>query len=152
MKLCKENKSRRRASIAQHQAGFTLIEVLLVLIILVIMGSLALNVFTGAQDQAEINVAKTQVNFIRGSIDRYRLDMRDYPSKLEDLWEEPSDSDDAEKWTGPYVEKLRDDPWDNEYQYTAEGKKNTDKYDFWSYGPDGKNGTDDDIGNWDDDE
>jgi general secretion pathway protein G len=75
--------------------------------------------------------------------------MNKYPPSLKDLWEEPSDSALAGKWGGPYVEKLNNDPWDNPYQYTAEGKKNTNKYDFWSNGPDGKSGTDDDIGNWD---
>jgi general secretion pathway protein G len=85
---------------------------------------------------------------MRSSIDRYRLDMARYPAKLEDLWVEPSDSTEADRWGGPYVEKLKADPWQNDYQYMAEGKKNKDKYDFWSNGPDGKSGTDDDIGNW----
>ena len=49
----------------------------------------------------------------------------------------------------PYLDELGPDPWGNEYQYLAEGKKNTEGYDFWSNGPDGQNGSDDDIGNWD---
>jgi len=129
-------------------AGFTLIEVLLVLIILVILGSLAVNVFTGTQDKANINAATAQISLVRSAIDRYRLDMTRYPAKLEDLWIEPSDTTEAERWGGPYVEKLNLDPWQNKYQYMPEGKKNKDKYDFWSDGPDGKSGTDDDIGNW----
>jgi general secretion pathway protein G len=130
------------------RAGFTLIEVLLVLIILVIIGSLAVNVFTGTQDRASINAAKSNVSLIRGAIERYRLDMNKYPTKLEDLWTKPSDTAVADKWSGPYMEPLKADPWGAEYQYSAQGKKNTDKYDFWSNGPDGQNGTDDDIGNW----
>ncbi len=131
-----------------RRAAFTLIEVLLVLIILVILGSLAINVFTGTQDRANINAAKAQVGLLSDPINRYRLDMNKYPQSLEDLWEEPSDSTLADKWSGPYVEQLKADPWGNPYQYSAEGKKNTNKFDFWSNGPDGQSGTDDDIGNW----
>jgi general secretion pathway protein G len=130
--------------------AFTLIEVLLVLVILVILGSLATNVFIGTQDQANINASKAQMGIISDPMNRYRLDMNKFPSKLEDLWEEPSDSTMKDKWSGPYVEKLKKDPWQNAYQYLAEGKKNPDKYDFWSNGPDGQSGTDDDIGNWED--
>lgn len=129
-------------------AGFTLIEVLLVLIILVIIGSLAVNVFTGTQDKASINAAKSQIPLVRGAIDRYRLDMNKYPTSLEELWEEPSDADEQDRWGGPYLEPLKPDPWGNEYEYLAEGKKNAGKFDFWSAGPDGKSGSDDDIGNW----
>jgi general secretion pathway protein G len=138
--------SRARANAAR--AGFTLIEVLLVLIILVIIGSLAANVFTGTQDKASVNAAKSNTTLVKGAIERYRLDMNKYPTKLADLWEKPSDAAVADKWSGPYLEKLKPDPWSNEYQYASPGKKNTDKYDFWSNGPDGQNGTTDDIGNW----
>lgn len=136
------NRRARRAS------GFTLIEVLLVLIILVIIGSLAVNVFTGTQDKASVNAAKSNVPLVRTAIDMYRLDMNKYPSKLADLWEQPSDTTASDKWAGPYMEQLKPDPWGNEYQYTAEGKKNASKYDFWSNGPDGQSGSEDDIGNW----
>jgi general secretion pathway protein G len=138
------NRRRRPAS----RAGFTLIEVLLVLIILVIIGSLAVNVFTGTQKTASVNAAKSNVSLVRGAIDRYYLDMNKYPAKLSDLWEKPSDATVAEKWSGPYMEQLKADPWGAEYQYSAQGKKNTNKYDFWSNGPDGQSGSEDDIGNW----
>jgi general secretion pathway protein G len=140
--------ARRSRPLAISPAGFTLIEVLLVLIILVILGSLAVNVYTGTQDKANIQAATAQISLVRSSIDRYRLDMNRYPTKLEDLWTEPTDSAEADRWGGPYVEKLKSDPWQHDYQYTAEGKKNKGKYDFWSSGPDGKSGTEDDIGNW----
>ena len=133
----------------KRPSAFTLIEVLLVLIILVILGSLAVNVFTGTQDKANINAAQAQIGLLGEPISRYRLHMNKYPDKLEDLWEEPSDSALAAKWGGPYVEPLKNDPWGNPYQYSAEGKNNKNKFDFWSNGPDGKSGTDDDIGNWD---
>ncbi|MEM9353466.1 MAG: type II secretion system major pseudopilin GspG [Planctomycetota bacterium] len=143
-----QSKGRKRNT---RRGGFTLIEVMLVLIILVIIGSLAVNTFSGAQEAANIRAARAQVGLVRSAIDRYRLDMNKYPSQLQDLWEEPSDKAQAELWlSGPYIDKMKPDPWGNEYQYAAEGKKNADKYDFWSNGPDGKDGTEDDIGNWDD--
>lgn len=130
------------------RSAFTLIEVLLVLIILVILGSLAINVFIGTQDRANIDAAKAQVGLVSVPINLYRLHTNRYPQQLEDLWQEPSDTTLAEKWNGPYVEQLKPDPWGNPYQYTAEGKNNSNKFDFWSSGPDGQSGTDDDIGNW----
>jgi len=134
------------------RSAFTLIEVLLVLIILVILGSLAANVFTGTQDQANKKAATAQVGMIKTAMNLYRLNMNKYPEELSDLWEEPEDEDDAERWNEAYVEEIGEDPWGNDYQYRAEGEKNTDSYDFWSNGPDGEEGTDDDIGNWKDED
>lgn len=148
--LQSNRRARRMRRARTRRPGFTLIEVLLVLIILVIIGSLAANVFTGTQDRASMNAAKTNVaTLVPSAISRYRLDLNKYPSKLEELWEKPSDEDEQKSWSGPYLEPLKPDPWGNEYEYQAEGKHNSDKYDFWSNGPDGKSGTDDDIGNWD---
>ena len=97
-----------------------------------------MSVFTGTQDKANINAAKAQVGLIDEAINRYRLDMNQYPQKVEYLWEKPSDSDLSEKWISPYFKPLKDDPWGNPYQYTPEGKHNPNSYDFWSNGPDGK--------------
>jgi general secretion pathway protein G len=109
---------------------------------------LAVNQFGGVKERANIDAAKSQIGLVKSSIEMYRLHTNKYPTKLEELWQAPGDSSLADKWAGPYLEKLKEDPWQNEYQYTAEGKKNSGKYDFWSMGPDGKNGTEDDIGNW----
>ncbi|QDS98595.1 type II secretion system major pseudopilin GspG [Adhaeretor mobilis] len=141
-------KSRRSLTQNRTRNGFTLIEVLLVLIILVIIGALASRVFIGTQDRASIKAATSNLSIVSGAINEYRLEMNKYPSKLADLWEKPSDQAMAEKWGSKYLEKMKPDPWGNEYQYLAEGKKNSDKYDLWSNGPDGKSGTEDDIGNW----
>jgi general secretion pathway protein G len=137
---------RRRA--ARH--AFTLMEVLMVLIILVVIGSIvAPNVF-GAKEKADIKAAEAQVGFIKGAVRGYWLSMSKYPASLDDLTTKPSDAAEAEKWGRAYLEeKLKPDPWGNEYQYLAEGKHNADGFDVWSNGPDGQSGTDDDIGNWD---
>ena len=145
----RESSRTRRRNLRPN--AFTLIEVLLVLIILVILGSLAANVFTGTQDKANINATVVQIGMIEKAIDLYRLDMNKYPEELKELWEEPSDEEDAEKWS-QYMEKVSEDSWGNPYEYLPEGEKNENKYDLWSLGPDGEDGTEDDIGNWDDEE
>ena len=139
-----KGQTRRRST----AAGFTLIEVLLVLIILVIIGSLTVNMFTGTQNLASIRAARAQLSLVDEAVRRYHLDFNKHPPKLTDLWEKPSDSEQAEKWGGPYLTPLKKDPWENDYQYSAQGKKNSSGYDFWSSGPGGKSGRADDIGNW----
>jgi general secretion pathway protein G len=123
-------------------------EVLLVLVILVVLASMAVNIFWGTQEKADRNAAATQVGFYARGIDRYRLDMRQYPSSLEELITKPSDATLANRWGGPYMDKIARDPWDREYRYAAPGKHNTESFDVWSVGPDGQDGSADDIGNW----
>jgi general secretion pathway protein G len=143
------NDHRYRRQRRAADAGFTLIEVLLVLIILVVLGSIVVPNLFGAKDTADLNTAKAQVNFIKSAIRTYRLKMDKFPAKLSDLYEKPSDAEEAKKWGTPFLEeKLKPDPWGNEYQYLAQGKHNAGGYDVWSNGPDGQSGTDDDIGNW----
>ena len=129
--------------------GFTLMEVLLVLVILVILGSLVVNVFLGTGEQAKIKAATAQTSLVETAVDLYHLDMSEYPNTLEDLALSPTDVANPNKWGGPYVKRrVSLDPWGNEYQFVAPGQHNQNTYDFWSYGPDGADGTEDDIGNW----
>jgi general secretion pathway protein G len=143
--------SRKRSG-AARRAGFTLIEVLLVLVILVILGSIAVPMFTGTAEKANQQAAQVQVNAFETAIDLYHIGMRQYPASLDDLINAPSDAKQAKRWSGPYLKENRSlvDPWDNPYKYNAKGTKNPGRYDVWSYGPDGQSGTDDDIGNWGD--
>ncbi len=129
--------------------GFTLMEVLLVLVILVVIGSIvAPNVFR-FRDKANIDAATAQVGFIKDAARGYWVSMSKYPTSIDDMLTKPSDAAEAEKWGNePYMEKPKLDPWSNEYQYLAPGKHNTESFDVWSNGPDGQSGTDDDIGNW----
>lgn len=132
------------------RAGFTLIEVLLVLVILVVLGSIAASTFFGAQDKANIDAAKAQVGMFASSVDMFKFHCKKLPEKLDDLIKKPSDSTLAERWGGPYLDKTKVpvDPWDNEYKYSSNGKHNQGSFDIWSTGPDGNDGSDDDIGNW----
>jgi general secretion pathway protein G len=125
-------------------------EVLLVLVILVILGSIAVPIFTGTQEQAEKKSAQTQVSMLARAIDMYRFDTKKYPANLQDLTQRPGDKLTADRWAGPYLEdnKALNDPWDNPYKYAPSGKHNAERYDVWSLGPDGQDGSADDIGNW----
>ena len=142
------NKDRRSNNRRRDAAGFTLMEVLLVLVILVVLASMAVNVFWGAQEKADKNAAAAQVGFYARAMDRYRLDMKKYPPNLQDLITKPGDAAAANRWGGPYMDRVAKDPWDREYKYVSPGKHNADSFDVWSAGPDGQDGTADDIGNW----
>ncbi|MDZ7619759.1 MAG: type II secretion system major pseudopilin GspG [Patescibacteria group bacterium] len=141
-------KTRRRPA---HR-GFTLIEVLLVLTILVIIGSIAVVAIVPMQRNAYIRAAEAQVKAFKTPLQAYRIDIGTYPNSsqgLEALRNPPSDLTSPTKWRGPYLETpVPADPWSNPYRYEYPGKFQEDWPDIWSYGPDGIDGTDDDIGNW----
>jgi general secretion pathway protein G len=104
--------------------------------------------------QSQLSVAKLFVNeSLKTSLVRFRIDMGDYPSTEEGikaLIVAPEGK--ADKWRGPYMDAKGGrgplDPWNQEYQYRYPGTKNTDSYNLFSCGPDGRPGTADDIGNW----
>ena len=142
----------RRSSCSRRQSrgAFTLMEVLLVLVILVVLGAIVVPMFTGVGDAANVKAATTQVDFLEKAIDMYKFETKQLPGTLEDLVNKPSDAKVAKNWHGPYMKANKDlvDPWDNPYKYDSKGKKNSGGYDVWSTGPDGQDGTADDIGNW----
>ncbi len=138
----------RRHIRRSSRAAFTLMEVLLVLVILVVLGSLAVGMFTGAQKKANLNAAQTQVDAISHECDRYNLDMNGFPPDLSALRTVPQVAN-ANSWAGPYIDRdIPLDPWGNPYQYQFPGSRHgNEKPDIWSWGPDLQNGTDDDIYN-----
>lgn len=84
------------------------------------------------------------------AIQRFHLRMGRYPHSIEELRDPPESPTEAEHWNGPYVynPELIRDPWGNPYRIQAPGIHNENSYDLWSLGPDGVDGTSDDIGNW----
>lgn len=122
-----ENKNR--------QLGFTMMELLIVIVILGLLMSIVAPKFFNKLGTAERGVAAAQMSSFETAIDTYRLDLGKYPSKLEDL----RTSQDA-RWDGPYLPKdIPLDPWGNEYIYKASGE-NGSPYTILSYGADGKPG------------
>lgn len=102
---------------------------------------------------AKALVAAAQINAINTALDQYRLDSLSYPSTedgLKALVKKPDNETAAKNWNGPYLKELPTDPWGNAFQYAFPGSKNGEatKPDIWSRGPDGKDETEDDIGNW----
>ncbi len=128
--------------------GFTLIEVMLVLLILVILASLGVVTYSNIQKKALRNAARAQIGPIEHAVEQYQLEVRNYPQDLQSLIEPPADLPNPDRWQGPYLAKgLPLDPWDNEYRYELDAEAGT--YKIWSAGPDRVDNTDDDITNYD---
>jgi general secretion pathway protein G len=129
--------------------GFTLVEMLLVLVILAVLAAIVIPKFSGRSEQAKVTAAKSQISSIELALDAFEVDNGFYPkgnAGLTSLIETPSG---AQNWKGPYLKKgIPLDPWGNAYVYTYPGRNNAD-YDLMSMGPDGRAGGDDDIINWD---
>ena len=104
------------------------------------------------QRSAYVNAAKTQINAFHTPLEAYRLDLKSFPTSsqgLQALRTIPADLASPTRWQGPYLDnEIPLDPWDNEYRYEYPGKRQADRPDIWSLGPDGADGTEDDIGNW----
>lgn len=140
-----------------RQRGFTLIEIMVVVVIIGLLATLVLPRVLGRQDQAMIAKAKVDIQAISSALKLYKLDNFNYPSTsqgLEALVKEPGGDPPAKNWKkGGYVERLPTDPWGNPYQYLSPGEKM--EFDVWSFGSDGRTGGDGtgaEIGNWNLDE
>ena len=133
-----KRKSRRRK-------GFTLLEVLLVLAILVILASTVTFYFANTQRKANTRAARVQIHAISQLMEEYHIDVGSYPQTsdgLQALLEAPASLGDASKWGGPYSKKqIPMDPWGREYVYESDGMSFT----ITSYGVDGQEGTEDDV-------
>ncbi|MEN8216308.1 MAG: type II secretion system major pseudopilin GspG [Pseudomonadota bacterium] len=130
------------------QQGFSLMELLIVMVILGMLAGIVGPALWDKLGGAKHDTAATQISNIEVTLDSYRLDMFKYPSSLEELVK--SNSSDP-KWQGPYLRKgLPKDPWGNDYQYRKPGREGRD-YDLYSFGADGQEGgegEDADIVSW----
>jgi general secretion pathway protein G len=130
-----------RRSPSRSRAGFTLLELLLVLAILVVIGGIVTVNIGGAATEAKINATKVQLNGLKSNIQMYQIRMNGLPETLEALRDGPSDAALKAKWIAPIIPEIPTDAWENTLDYNVNGNQ----YEIRSPGIDGQMNTDDDL-------
>ncbi len=135
--------------------GFTLIEIMVVVVIMGVLAALVVPRLMGRTDDARMLAAKQDISTLMQALKLYRLDNQRYPTTeqgLQALVARPSVAPIPQNWkTGGYLDRLNKDPWGNNYQYLAPGTRG--EIDVFSFGADGKpggTGIDADVGSWGD--
>ena len=142
----------KRVQHDEREQGFTLVELMVVIVIIGLLATIVVVNVLPSGDQAKIVRAKADISTIQGALDTYRLQLDRYPTTaqgLQALRTPPQGVDAARFQPGGYIRKLEDDPWGKPYLYASPGQHG--EADVWSYGRDGKEGgegVDADIGSW----
>ena len=132
--------------------AFTLVEMMVVVVIIAILAATIIPKFMSTKFDAKVSAAKGDIAAMQTALESFYVHMDRYPTTdegLKVLVEAPAN--DKDKWRGPYIEKMREDPWGNPYQYRFPGVRMPNSYDLWSRGADGVDGGEGqgaDIGNW----
>jgi general secretion pathway protein G len=142
-----------RADRLRHsETGFTLIEIMVVVIIIGLLAAVVVPQFLGRVDDARVAKAKEDIQALETALTMYKLDNFNYPTPeqgLKALVEKPNDPN-VKNWRpGGYLKHLNKDPWGNDYQYQIPGAHG--EYDLFSFGADGQaggQGVNADVGNW----
>ncbi|CZF84975.1 type II secretion system major pseudopilin GspG [Grimontia kaedaensis] len=137
----------------RRQQGFTLLEIMVVIVILGVLASLVVPNLLGNKDKADQQKAVTDISALEGALDMYRLDNSVYPTTdqgLDALVKKPSSSPEPRNYREDgYIKRLPQDPWGNEYQYLNPGEHGTvDIFTLGADGQEGGEGVNQDIGNW----
>lgn len=136
---------------ARHR-GFTLTELLVVMVIIVLLAGMAVTVVPKRIEEARESRTKAELRTIEQAISQYQIHCQDPPSQsdgLQALVTKPTSAEQGGRWKGPYLAHgaVPKDGWNREYVYRYPGKHNED-FDLLSLGKDGKEGSDDDIVSW----
>ena len=136
---------------ASNRAGFTLVEMMVVVVILGLLATVvAINVLP-SQDRAMVTKARADIATLEQAIETYRLDNLDFPDDLQALVAAPAGLASPDRYRpGGYVRRLPEDPWGHPYQYRRQSAHGG-QFDVYSYGADrkeGGEGNDADLGNW----
>jgi len=124
------------------RGGFTLLEVMLVLAIIIVLAGIGVGAMMNAQDDANDRQAQIKARGYAEACKRFKIDVGYFPNQLEDLAARPQGVSER-KWRRPYIEKLESDPWGN--PYVVQSDPTTNRILVLSAGKDGKLGTEDDI-------
>jgi general secretion pathway protein G len=142
----------RSPTVSRRSRGFTLIEILVVVVILGILAAIVVPRVMERPGEARVTRARQDIQGVVTALSLYKLDNFAYPSTeqgLDALINKPSGQPDAPNWKGPYLERVAKDPWGHPYQFLQPGQHGS--IDVYSYGADGKPGGEGeaaDIGNW----
>ena len=134
----------------RRQRGFTLLEIMVVIVILGILASMVVPNLMGNKEKADRQKAVSDITALENALDMYKLDNSLYPNTeqgLDALVTKPTSQPEPRNYRDDgYIKRLPKDPWGNDYQLVSPGEHG--KIDVFSMGLDGEAGTDDDIGNW----
>ena len=128
-----------KTSIRGYREGFTLIELMVVILIIGLLATIVVQNLRSATDKAKRVKAQADISQIKSALDRYYLDAGSYPSTdqgLPALVSAPTSGNDPKDWGGPYIERIPLDPWGHPYVYQSDGNE----YLLKSYGADGVEG------------
>jgi general secretion pathway protein G len=141
-------------SLRARQRGFTLIEIMVVVVIIGLLAAFIVPQVMGRVDEARITKVKGDVQMLETALSMYRLDTARYPTTQQGLMALVTKPEDptVRNWKpGGYLSRVSKDPWGNEYRYVYPGAKGRE-YDLYSLGPDGQEGSpdtdQDNVGNW----
>ena len=137
----------RRRSIARR--GFTLIELLLVLVIIAVLAAVVVPKLVGRTEDAKIKATIGSIAGIKTALEAFEVDNGRFPSSEEGLMALVNPPGGLTNWHGPYVDKthVQADAWGHEFVYRYPGQQNQGGFDLLSMGPDGREGSPDDISN-----
>lgn len=131
----------------KSEQGMTLVELIIVVVILAMLVAALGLTLRGKLGQSKEKIAKIEIAAIEGGLDLYMVEVGSYPSESEGIEALRTNPGTSANWNGPYLKKMPEDPWQNPYLYRIPSQHGLD-YDLCSNGPDGIEGTDDDICNW----